>query len=349
MRQERSRERSEFKTFTSPMGKSCSHHSPRTALNPRSAQARTSFCNPRIPMKTNLRPKVKWPLLKKILTLVGLFLAQQVFVPNMAMSQIETSCRALFPAQQVRTFSLGKTVFAYTHRLLQRFKKSQPTQPRLVLPTPETIAIENVRVSDFKMIPYESFNLLTKQRDHFQSDVKIGLAIAVLGDKQVIIKSLNFEAKFLEYLNESAVRKEGWPEELGPNDPQNFVREAAWTQRLSDLEIGPQFLGITVNKNGHLAIVTEYIEGLTTKDGNLSVLNPTLKLLSDLQKIRQVLISEGIHPDDLQIHLSHDHAVVVNPLFRPVMYPPLNQEYFYRALKPLEMLIENIQHQLRPK
>lgn len=123
---------------------------------------------------------------------------------------------------------------------------------------------------------------------------------------------------------------------------EKFVQDVAWTQRMSDLDIGPKFKGITTQE-GHMAIVTENIPGVSLPVTKFSKLDASVKssaeLIESLEKIKTVIQTEGIYAFDLQLKLKGNKAVVIDPgLFKPAQSVAQIDE----SVKTIDLLISRI-------
>ncbi|CAN5473123.1 hypothetical protein BH10BDE1_BH10BDE1_26050 [soil metagenome] len=115
-----------------------------------------------------------------------------------------------------------------------------------------------------------------------------------------------------------------------PRDSTLFKNEVAWVKRLSDLDAGPKFEGVTVFGSQtanphHFAVVTQYFPGTHLDQSMVKRFEepgffppdfkPTPELFESLNHLKSVIRSEGITSIDLQLRVDSRRAVIVDPEF----------------------------------
>lgn len=127
-----------------------------------------------------------------------------------------------------------------------------------------------------------------------------------------------------------------------------FQNEVAWVKRLSDLGIGPRFIGIT-EKDGYHAIVTEFIEGhhLSIHRGRKLPYGyrPSAKLLESFEHLIDVIRHEGFQFQtdmrfpDIQVRIMGDRAFVIDPEY---FVPAKNAAEVEKSVAAIRTIVEHL-------
>ncbi len=189
---------------------------------------------------------------------------------------------------------------------------------------PTVLAVRRIQLRRKPVVPSagtESTNHLAldaiKERVSFQNLAEVRelehmKEVRGLGYFKVFAAKLDGKKVFVKvsYLKPGEAR-------AGMRKAEHFRNEAAWVRRLSEINIGPKFHGLSLYE-GRQTIVSEFFDGIHFS-GSVSQLPedfvPTPQLIERLEHISRTLEKEGVLAKDLQLRINSTDAVVIDPEF----------------------------------